>query len=263
MNLEFITRNPKGEAKATPLLFVHGKWHGAWCWDEDFLPYFAAYGYDCTALSLRGHAGSEGREKLRWWSIEDYVKDVEQVAGQFDTPPVIIGHSMGGFITQKFLERHLETPAAVLLTAIPPTGLWPTILSLLAHKPGIVLKMLFTLNPWTVIETPEKARWVLFAEDMSEDLLLKYYHQLNGESFRVFLDELGLNLVRTKRVKTPLLVIGAEKDTVIFSSMVETTARRYGTKAEIFPDMAHDVMLEAGWEKVAKRILEWLEEKEL
>jgi len=27
--------------------------------------------------------------------------------------------------------------------------------------------------------------------------------------------------------------------------------------------MAHDIMLEAGWEKVAWRILEWLEEKGL
>ena len=60
-----------------------------------------------------------------------------------------------------------------------------------------------------------------------------------------------------------MLVIGAEKDTVIFPKLVEDTARAYGTKAEIFPDMAHDVMLEAGWEQVAKRILEWLEEKEL
>ena len=120
MNLELITRNPDGEAKATPLLFVHGKWHGAWCWDEHFLPYFAAHGYDCTALSLRGHAGSEGQDGLRWHSISDYVSDVEQVAGQFDTPPIIIGHSMGGYITQKYLETHPEIPAAVLLTAIPP-----------------------------------------------------------------------------------------------------------------------------------------------
>jgi len=40
--------------------------------------------------------------------------------------------------------------------------------------------------------------------------------------------------------------------------MVKATARRYGTTAEIFPDMAHDVMLEPGWEKVAAVILEWL-----
>jgi len=47
MQLEFITRNPGGAAKATPLLFVHSTWHDAWCWVEHFLPYFAARGYDC------------------------------------------------------------------------------------------------------------------------------------------------------------------------------------------------------------------------
>ena len=263
MKLEIINKKPDGEARQTPLLFVHGKWHGAWCWDEHFLPYFAAHGYNCTALSLRGHAGSDGKKGLRWYSIADYVSDVEQVASQIDASPVIIAHSMGGFITQKYLEKHPETPAAALLTAIPPTGLWPTILTLLGQKPDLVLKTVAVLNPWVMIDTPEKARWVLFSDDFSEELLQKYYRQMNGESFRSLLDELGLNLVRTKKIQTPLLVIGAENDTVIFPSMVQATAQIYGTQAEIFPDMAHDVMLEAGWEKVAKRILEWLEDNNL
>jgi len=261
MNLEVIQRYPQEGAKATPLLFIHGKWHGAWCWDEHFMPYFAEHGYSCTALSLRGHADSEGGENLRWWSIEDYVQDVEQVAGQLDAPPIIIAHSMGGFITQKFLERHPEIPAAVLLTAIPPTGLWPTVLTLLTQKPGMILKTIGTLNPWAVIETPEMARWALFSDDLPEELVLKYHRQMNSESFRVFLDELGLNLVRTDRVRTPLLIIGAEKDSVVFPSMVRATARRYGMEAKIFQSMAHDVMLETSWKLVAETILDWLKAK--
>ena len=39
---------------------------------------------------------------------------------------------------------------------------------------------------------------------------------------------------------------------------IEDTARAYNTDAEIFP-MAHDMMLENGWEDVAQRILEWLQ----
>jgi len=58
--------------------------------------------------------------------------------------------------------------------------------------------------------------------------------------------------------ETPPVIIGAEKDTVILPKMVQTTAKAYGTQAEIFPDMAHDVMLEKDWEKVAGRILEYL-----
>ena len=86
---------------------------------------------------------------------------------------------------------------------------------------------------------------------------------MQNESFRSYLDELGLSLVHTKFVNTPLLVIGAENDAVIKPWMVQRTAEKYGRTAEIFPGMAHDVMLEAGWEKVAKRILDWLDEKGL
>jgi pimeloyl-ACP methyl ester carboxylesterase len=263
MKLELITRKPEGKPKAAPLLFVHGKWHGAWCWDEYFLPYFASHAYDCTALSLRGHAGSEGYKKLRWLSIADYVSDVEQVAGQFDSPPVIIGHSMGGFITQKFLEQHSEIPAAVLLTSIPPFGLWPTTFNILLHKPTVILKALGTLSLYPVIETTALARWALFSNNMPAKIVEKYRSQMHDESFRSYLDELGLNLVRTKRVKTPLLVIGAENDAVIFPKLVEDTARAYDTTATIFPGMAHDVMLEAGWERVAETILKWLDERGL
>ena len=263
MKLEIIYRKPNGEVKETPLLFVHGKWHGAWCWDEHFLPYFAAHGYDCTAISLRGHAGSQGHKGLRWYSIADYVSDVEQVAVQFETPPVIIAHSMGGFITQKYLEKHHQHPAAVLLTPIPPFGLWPTTFNVLRERPLVLLKSLATLRLYPVVETPEVARWSLFSNDFPNELLDKYHPKMQNESFRSYLDELGLSLVHTKFVNTPLLVIGAENDAVIKPWMVQRTAEKYGRTAEIFPDMAHDVMLEAGWEKVAQRIFDWLDEKGL
>ncbi len=263
MKLELLTRKSVRKAKATPLLFIHGKWHGAWCWEEHFLPYFAEHGYNCTALSLRGHAGSEGRKKLRWTSIADYVSDVEQVAGRFESAPVIIAHSMGGFITQKYLEKHHEHPAAVLLTSIPPTGLWPSTFLILRERPLVLLKSIFTLSLYPVVETLELARWSLFSEDFPDEQLRKYHPFLQDEFFRSYLDELGLNLVRTKRIKTPVLVIGAEEDAVITPQMIRQTARTFGTQAKFFPHMAHDLMLETGWERVAETILNWLKERGL
>ena len=44
---------------------------------------------------------------------------------------------------------------------------------------------------------------------------------------------------------------------------IHSTAGTYGTSAEIFPGMAHDMMLESGWKAVADRILGWLDEKGL
>jgi pimeloyl-ACP methyl ester carboxylesterase len=87
MQLEVITRTPKGRARPTPLLFVHGAYGGAWEWDEHFLPYFAERGWVAHALSLRGHAGSDGAEAVRFARLRDYVADVERVAGSLPAQP--------------------------------------------------------------------------------------------------------------------------------------------------------------------------------
>jgi pimeloyl-ACP methyl ester carboxylesterase len=258
MRLETITRTPNPQTHKTPLLFIHGMWHGAWCWDETFLPFFAEHGYHVTALSLRGHAGSEG--KIRGSTIADYVSDVEQVVRTFDTLPVIIGHSMGGFITQKYLETN-HAPAGVTLASNPHFGLWRGFGRVLRHDPRIVLEAFLTWNMRPVVKTPARARWAFFSEDFPEDQFLKYYAKMDEESFRMFFDLLGLNLAYPKRVKTPMLILGAGKDTVIAPRDVHDMARAYGVKAKIFPNMAHDMMLEAGWKSVAERILAWLGEK--
>ena len=260
MKLETITRVPANAKHKTPLLFIHGMWHGAWCWDEFFLPFFADAGWHVTALSLRGHAGSEG--KIQGSGIMDYVSDVEQIARTLLTPPVLIGHSMGGFIVQKFLERN-SAPAGVLLASNPPYGLWHPTWLVFKHSPLTLLKVLtqFQLSP--VVETPEHTRWAFFSENFPRDELLKYHAKLNNESFRMYVDLLGLNLAHPKKVKAPLLILGAENDMVIPPMDVHKTANAYHTAAEIFPEMAHDMMLEKGWKSVAERIDVWLREKGL
>ena len=258
MNLETITRLLKLTTHTTPSPLHPRHVARSLVLGRIFLPFFADAGYRATALSLRGHAGSEG--KIRGSTIADYVADVEQVARTFETHPVLIGHSMGGFIVQKYLETH-DAPAGVLLASNPHFGLWPGLARVTLHNPLITLKCILQWRLYPVVERPADARWGLFSASMPEEQLLKYHAQMNDESFRMFLDLLGLNLAHPKRVQTPLLILGAEKDTVIAPSDVHATARAYGVKAEIFPDMAHDMMLEAGWRSVAERILEWLKER--
>ncbi len=62
--LEVIEKGSSTPAHPTPLLFVHGGWHGAWCW-SNFLNYFADAGYRAVALSLRGHGASPAAKALR------------------------------------------------------------------------------------------------------------------------------------------------------------------------------------------------------
>jgi pimeloyl-ACP methyl ester carboxylesterase len=119
MNLEIISKYPIESRHTTPLLFVHGAWHGAWCWKVHLLDFFASHGFSAHALSLRGHGNSAGRGDLRGTRIADFVDDVAEVARQLPKPPVVIGHSMGGLVVQKYLQKY-PAPVAVLLAAVPP-----------------------------------------------------------------------------------------------------------------------------------------------
>ncbi|MEZ5585420.1 MAG: alpha/beta fold hydrolase [Candidatus Competibacteraceae bacterium] len=116
MRLEIISRRPAGSPKAVPLLFVHGAFVGAAVWDAHFLAYFAEHGYSAHAVSLRGHGGSAGHESLSWHSLADYVDDLRRTVAVLDAPPVLIGHSMGGMVVQKYLEMH-AVPGLVLMVS--------------------------------------------------------------------------------------------------------------------------------------------------
>ncbi len=260
MQLEVISREPPGTAHPVPLLFVHGMWHGAWCWDVHFLPYFAQHGYSAHALSLRGHGASEGRERLRRYGLADYVADVEQVAAQMPSPPVLIGHSMGGMIVQKYLGRH-RAPAAVLLASVPPRGLLPATLRFVRRHPWAFLKANLTLRMYPAVGTPALCREMFFSAGMPEEQAAAYCRRIQDESYRAYLESVFLFLSRPPRITTPLLVLGAADDRAISVGEVEATAQTYGVRAEIFSDMAHDMMLEAGWRAVADRILAWLAEQ--
>lgn len=263
MRLEVIKQMPKTAPRPLPLLFVHGAWHAAWCWDEEFLAYFASHQYDAYALSLRGHGNSEGQEKLRWYSVADYIEDVayvaDNVAREHRRRPVIIGHSMGGYITQKFLEKHTASGAA-LLASIPTNGILPFFLRRTFTYPASTFKAALSLDPYQIIATKELARDAFFSEDMPYHRLERYHEQLDSESFRILFDAGLFKLPRPKRVKdTPILVIGAENDTIFTVKDVKRTAKAYGTTAHIIPDTAHDIMLEANWQQAADIILNWLE----
>ncbi len=262
LQLEVITRKPDANPRPTPLLFVHGAWHGAWCWDEFFLPYFAKKGYVVHALSLRGHGKSLTDKPLRWLRARDYVADVEQIVNSLDKSPVLIGHSMGGYVTQKYLETH-DAPAAVLLASIPSGGIFPFAVRSAIQHPLAFLKSNVTLSPYHLIGTVKLSKAAFFSDNMPDEQALKYHAQLQDESEMMVWETMLLNLPRPARVKTPLLVLGAVNDRVFPPPEVEATARAYGTQARLFPDMAHDMMLEAGWQSVADCIIEWLETRNL
>lgn len=257
--LELLVHEPAQKTKNTPLLFIHGAWHGAWCWDEYFLPYFAKRGYAVYAPSLRGHGQSDGTHRLRWSSARDYLADVTETAAKLPQPPVIIGHSMGGYVVQKYLES-VTLPGAILLASVPPQGVWGITLRIIRHFPKKFVKLNLKLSLYPLVETAALAQHQLFSKNMPEEQVKHYFQQLGDESYRAFLDMLLLNLPKPKRVDTPMLVLGGRDDNIFTVNEVKTTARTYNTQPHFFP-MAHDMMLEPGWEQVAEKMLAWLEER--
>jgi pimeloyl-ACP methyl ester carboxylesterase len=260
MKLEMISKYPLKSWHRTPLLFIHGTLHTASCWDVHFLDYFAQHGFASHAVNLRGHGKSEGREKLRWTRIADFVEDVANVVQQLPSPPVLIGHSMGGFIIQKYLENH-SSPAAVLLSSPSPAGLLPTAIRNARRHPWVFAKINLTLSVLPLIATPQLAREAFFAKDLPDEQLLQYWKQTQDDSFMAFLDMVALDLPKPEKVKTPLLVLGVARDNMIAPREVEATAWAYNTRAEIIPDVAHNSMLDPRWQSVAERILAWLRQQ--
>jgi len=257
MKLELISKRPSQPNGESPILFVHGAWHGAWCWEVHFMDYFTQHGFTVHAVSLRGHGKSEGREKLRWTRIADYVEDVVTVAQNQPTPPIVVGHSMGGLVVQKYLELH-TAPAAVLLASLPPSGALATTLRIARRHPLIFAKVNLTFSLYPLVASPSLTREAFFSDSLPAEQVQKYWERMQDESFLGFLDMLAFNLPSPKKVKTPILVLGASKDTVFSPAEIEATARAYNTTAEIYEDMAHDMMLEPKWESVAERISDWL-----
>jgi len=261
MQLEVIS-HVETVTRPNPILFAHGAWHGAWCW-ENFLPYFAERGYASYAVSLRGHGASEGRNGIRWHSASrGYVADLAQVARTLDKPPILVGHSMGGYVVQKYLETH-SAAAGILLATIPVSGIFNFVMRYASRHPSKFLKSLLLLNPWHMVETPALTHEAFFSPKVTAEENFRHFERLQSESFRMVLETMFLNLPRPEKVKTPVQVLAAENDNVFSIDEQQSTARAYGAEAEIFPDMAHDMMLAPDWRQVADRILDWLQSRGL
>jgi pimeloyl-ACP methyl ester carboxylesterase len=264
MPLELLSRAPSRPSGKTPLLFVHGSWHGAWCWEKHFLPYFAEQGYEAYAPSLRAHGGND-RTGIRWKRIDDYVDDVAGAAARIERPPVLIGHSMGGLLVQRYLERG-PAPGAILLASVPVGGIFGVMMRLMVRHPLIFLVANATWSLYPYVRTPELAREAFFSAGMPLDEATLLWKQLQEESYLAFLDMLLFRHARPRlagKGGTPMLVLGAGDDAIFSEGEVRRTAAAYRVEPELFPGVAHDMMLEHGWRAVADRILAWLGERGL
>jgi len=259
MDLEVIVRRPAGVARTPPLLLVHGAYSGAWVWEPHVLDAFAAAGWEAHALSLRGHGGSGGRERLMVARLADYVDDVMAVAARLAAPPVLIGHSMGGLVVQHCLARG-SFPAAVLLASPPPHGLLGCWITMAVARPWLLwqLWLLETFGPDAVdLRVVKRA---LFSDALPDAEFARLLVRFDRESPMAVADMLAFDLPPSRpRGDVPVLVLAAENDPLVPLGAARETARAFATALEVIPGSGHAMMLDGRWPALVERILGWLD----
>ncbi|WP_269532482.1 alpha/beta hydrolase [Chitinimonas sp. BJYL2] len=262
IKLELIEVMPAMVAGRPPLLFLHGAYMGAWCWSPHCLPLCASRGYRSFALSLRGHGDSEGHATLALHSINDYLNDVawavREVTERCGRPPVLVGHSMGGYLALAHA-RDVALPGLALLAPLPPEGLLGSTLHLLFQHP----QLLWELHCLQYGEQPllaDKLRELLFSPAMDLPTLLGYAARFQHESQRALLDlSVPQFDLRPPKGMPPALVLGSRADKIIPPHLVHSAARALGVRARMLDGVGHAMMLDAPWRQVADEFLQWLE----
>jgi pimeloyl-ACP methyl ester carboxylesterase len=113
-----------GEPGRRGLVFVHGGGAHAHWWSHVAATF--AGEFRVLALDLSGHGDSDHRDTYR---LEEWTEEVIAVAdaGMIDGRPVVVGHSMGGFVTIATAALHGGHLSGVIVCDSPVTAPDPEI----------------------------------------------------------------------------------------------------------------------------------------
>lgn len=266
-DLEIISQRPVAPSAAPPLLFVHGAFCGAWVWQEHFLPWLAGQGFETYAVSLRGHGASGGYEHLADTHVFEYVADVLSVMERLPAAPVLIGHSMGGMVVQRAIESfdikefQIQRPVrgAVLMSSVPPGGLWGTSLHMMTHDPSLFLQIAALQNFGMSSLSPKTIHRAMFSPSEPIEETRVYLERLQPESVAVQSDmTLALPPLPVNGRSIPMLVVGASEDSFVPPWMAHLTASHYGAESHVLNGVGHAMMLGQSWNLAASLLRDWL-----
>lgn len=252
MDPNVVSVRPDTGARRHPLLFVHGAWHGAWCW-ERLLPWFAERGWSSHAIDLRGHGETPNDRSLRRTRIKHYLEDLSGVVDSLPEPPILIGHSMGGLVVQRYLEDH-DLPQAVLLAPVPIGGVWRATARTVRSHPWKFLKANLTWNLKPLVEDRSVARDLFLAAEMPDPEVEAHWRRMQPESYLAYLEMLLLVRPRPQLVHTPVSIIAGSEDRIFGVKELAKTSAAYGVDLTVIDGAAHDLMLDPRWEQAATAI---------
>ncbi|MFQ5661204.1 MAG: alpha/beta hydrolase [Gammaproteobacteria bacterium] len=234
-----------------PLLFIHGGFHGSWCWHY-YLKYFATAGYECYALNWYNHYKSAAlpMEQFVNRSIVDVTEEIDKIVDYLKLTPVIVGWSMGGLAALKYAEQSL-LPGLVLITPGIP---------LEAGGAHIELPIPYDdQQPFS--PPPFEIAKELFLQGVDEERAKHYYSLLCPESAKAVREVMdtghAISVDKTK-ISHPILVLGAECDRLAPPDLVRNTADVYAADYIYIRGKGHNLLTECGWQETAELIVKWL-----
>jgi len=252
----------------TTIVLVPSLWMTALCW-EHWVKHYSDKGYCVVARSWPGMEGDI--EQLRRdpssfasLGLADVVNYYEQIIRELETPPIIIGHGLGGLVTQILLDRGWGA-AGVAIASAPVKGI--------ARLPLSMLKLAFSalgnsFRNKTASLTREQFHRA-FANSLTEtESLDAFKRYIVPAPNRVLLQTAFANFTRHTAItvnfrndtRAPLLLVAGGKDRVVPTSVVKANFDSYReSKAETdykeFPNEAHFTLLRET--KTADYVLGW------
>ncbi|MGI4876470.1 MAG: alpha/beta hydrolase [Janthinobacterium lividum] len=215
----------------TPVFFVHGMWSTPAVFAR-LRARLALTGRPTFAPVLPYHDRAPDivpPPELGTTSVEDYVAFLAAEIALLPEPPIIAGHSMGGFLAQAVAARVgapgliLFSPAATASTNVP------------AITPVRTMMEVITKGKWW--ERPTKidadhARWGIYNEvpaavaDAEIAALVWDSGRVLFEMALPFLARTGSTRIDHSRLTMPTLTITGDRDRITPSAIARATARR-------------------------------------
>ncbi len=253
------------------IVLINGLWMTALSW-ENWVKRYTDRGFRVVAKSWPGmdidiNELRRNSAPIARLGITEIVDHYERVIRELDSPPIIIGHSFGGLITQILVDRGLGA-AGVAIAPAPVKGI--------IFLPFSTLRVSFPAlsnpanNHRALPLSPEQFHYA-FTNNLSEEESLTVYnryavpgpdHVLFQAAFANFNPHAASAVDFQNNDRAPLLLISGGVDHVSPASVVEANFKLYRktkavTEYKNFPERTHYTLGQEGWEKVADYALEW------
>lgn len=215
-----------------PILFCI---HGLWATPATFTRLktrFEAAGYDVVTPALPLHDRDPALPppaEIGTLTVEDYAQFLEAEIARLPTPPVIIGHSMGGMLAQVVAARVAHRGLVLLSTAATAATVVPG-LATIRTMGGVVTKWGWWHSP-TRIEYAA-AKWGIY-NGVPDDITRAEFAGLVWDSGRVVAEMTLPTLSATRattvdysRLDKPALVIVGGEDRITLPGISRATARK-------------------------------------